>query len=232
MYDLSMRVCYTLFVGETTESNNGTGVDASCSVGTEILRGRDGIPGRDGSPGRDGRDGRDGSKGEKGDPNGQKGEIGMHGAPGPYGERGSDGERGIPGERGFNGLPSLPGRTGKSGPPGERGERGSDGTPGEHGTDGLPGVRGILDERGAPGVPGERGAGLWGCTMLINHATIDCLWLKRNAILMIGVVLLISQTRNFPAECALVCTNYPAATHNYITKIYDLCKTTIIIISL
>ena len=48
-----LKLLYTLYIiiGETTESINGTGFGASCSVGTEILRGRDGIVGRDGSPG-------------------------------------------------------------------------------------------------------------------------------------------------------------------------------------
>ena len=155
-----LKLLYTLYIiiGETTESNNGTDFDASCSVGTEILRGRDGIPGRDGCPGRDGRDGRDGSKGEKGNPNGQKGETGAVGVRGPAGQYGETGQPGYPGStgaRGSRGSVGPPGEVGEPGINGAQGARGFPGNPGDYGPVGNPGIPG---DRGPPGPPGSHGS--------------------------------------------------------------------------
>ena len=161
-----LKLLYTLYIiiGETTESNNDTDFDASCSVGTEIVRGRDGIPGRDGSPGRDGRDGRDGSKGEKGNPNGQKGETGVVGAPGqpgPAGQYGNPGSTGPIGSRGSAGLPGEVGEPGINGAQGARGfpgDYGPVGNPGPSGPVGNPGLPGRTGDRGPPGPPGSPGS--------------------------------------------------------------------------
>ena len=154
-----LKLLYTLYIiiGETTESNNGTDFDASCSVGTEILRGRDGIPGRDGSPGRDGRDGKDGSKGEKGNPNGQKGEKGFFGDRGRTGYVGTPGYPGSPGHVGLHGPVGPPGEVGEPGINGAHGARGFPGDPGDYGPVGNPGPSGPVGNAGLPGDRGPRG---------------------------------------------------------------------------